>query len=100
MGVFYAPKWSTEYSVENKLSIGGDILWGGVPFSVDVKWEKKEKEHDDRGRMNFFMIEKGGDCWMRLSLMSKIKNRLATHHQQRETNQSIWRRIHVKVCYV
>ena len=56
-----------------------------LPFSIDVKGEK-EKEHDDKGSMSVAINENGGDCWMRLSLMSNINQRVSPHHQQRETN--------------
>ena len=60
-------------------SIGGDISSGGVLFAISVKGGEKEKEHDDRGSMSVAINEKGGYCWMRLSLMSKFKKREANH---------------------
>ena len=65
--------------------IGRDNL-GVVPFSIEVKWENIEKDHDDRGCMSFSINDKEGHCSMRLSLMSKIKKRTTTHHQYKATN--------------
>ena len=53
-------------------------------FSIDVKGGEKEKEYDDRGSMSVTINDKVGDCWMRLSLMSKIKQRVENHHQFEE----------------
>ena len=67
----------------------GEISSRGVPFAIDVKAGEKEKKHDDRGSMSIAINDKGGDCWMRFSLMSNFKQRALNHHQLKNNSCKI-----------
>lgn len=70
-----------QHKIKHNKKIGGEISSQGVPFPIDVKAGEKEKEHDDNGSMSISINEKGGDCRMRLPLMSKVKKTEANNHQ-------------------